>query len=385
LSGQDDAKVLRARAETRILHGDQEGWQSLVRALAADPRPTRVDAWEREDGPVLAALGADLGLGLRTPSYFSQALSHLRDHPPPSDPNRELTLAASAAGQVPEAAQAARLTEAVLRTATGTGDPALGRLLAELGEDGYRAEVLSLRSSVHGTRQESKIAAGARHQERGSDVPAVGPPVMRLRLPASWLAAHSAQADNVHLRELLDWATLNAELSPAADLEPDGYLILAGDIPKASGRADPAYRYCSNRAWALLPEPARASEWIAATGEEMGIPADLLTSEDALAALLTRPAVEIVAAKYYDVIGELGIQRPGLPPLPGWLERLDPVYAPPLNLATLARRIWDLRGRPSGSTNMEDWNLAQDLLHQFTEEAAFFHWKNRDSPYFDDP
>ena len=35
-----------------------------------------------------------------------------------------------------------------------------------------------------------------------------------------------------------------------------------------------------------------------------------------------------------------------------------------------------MRGRPAG-TSKDDWHMAERLLRQFTEEAAYFCWINR--------
>ncbi|GEM_PF-6362244 len=390
MTGPDDVKVLRETAQTRILSGDQkdqkEGWDLLARALCADPRPARVDVWEREDGPVLAALAAEQGRELEVPAEIAWLLSHLSDQPHPGNPVAELhraAMAAAVAGSLPQAAQAARLTEAVLRAATQAEGPELARLLDRVSdEDGYRTEALSL----HRFRQRAGHedgAATAIKRGPGSELSASSRPAVQLRLPASWLAADSGRARDVHKRELLDWARHSAELFPAADLEPAGYQILSGDTVRASGLIDPAFRYCSNRARALLPERSRASAWIAVTAHDVGIPADLLTGDDTLAVLLTRPAIEVIAAKYYQVISDLRIRRPAPPGTPSWLQSLDPVYAPPLTLQTLARRISDLHGRPAG-TSEDDWHMAERLLRQFTEEAAYFCWINRGRLLFGD-
>lgn len=47
-----------------------------------------------------------------------------------------------------------------------------------------------------------------------------------------------------------------------------------------------------------------------------------------------------------------------------------------------AYRCWELRGRPAGSA-LDDWLIAERLLHELIEEVAYFHWLNRGRPIGD--
>jgi hypothetical protein len=331
-AGPDDVKALHARAEALILGGDQAGWELLARALAADPRPAGFDVWEREDLPVLEALAASHGVRL-TPAHMGPALARLRARARGRDPVAELWLSARVA-TVTEARTAARLGEAALRAISGTPDPVLEELLDTLAdEDHLRAEVASLRLHIAAANGEDKQAADAASGNGAASAP--GQPIVRLRLPTSWLAGNIGQGAGPELRDLLAWARQRMELSEAKDLEPDGYQLLVGDEVQTSAHA------------VLAP-------W----------PADLAGGEHVLAALLTRPAAEVIAASYYQIVPEPG-------PLP-------------LTLPMLAHRSWELRGKPAGS-DVADWDVAKRVLRHFIAEDAYFLWEKRDRPLFRDP
>jgi Protein of unknown function (DUF2934) len=355
-AGPDNVKALHARAEAQILGGDQAGWELLARALAADPRPAGIDVWEREDCPVLEALAAGQGFKL-TPAHLEAALRQLRARARARDPVAELRLAAGTA-MVAEASAAAHLTEAALRASSGTADPALEQLLDTLStEDKLQAEAASLRRQIAAAKGQDGQVAEAPGGD--SEVPAPERPVVRLRLSASWLAGNADRGPDLELRQLLAWARQRTELSGAGDLEPDGYQLLVADEVRASGHVDLTLRYCPLGAMTLLPERIRMSPRIVAAGHDAGIPADLLDGEHELAALLTRPAAEVIAAQYYQLVIS--------PPVP------RPIR---LTVPALGYRCWELRGRPAGSAQA-DVHVARRVLHQFIAEDAYFRWEKR--------
>ena len=340
VAGPDNGRALHAMGEAQILGKNPAGWELLVRAIAQDPRPTSIDAWEREDRPVLAALAAEQGFTLESLNPPPE-ITHPRSRPHVSDPVTELR-AAAAATVLPGAAEAARFTEAAL---------------ARKGQDSHVGEVCGTGSS------DGSVSASDR-------------PSLRLRLPASWFVANtdSGNENRPRLRylpelpELLSWAGAEVELSGSDELEPDGYQILAGDKIYASGHVDPGRRYCPRDTLSLLPEGVRTSPRIDTTDQNARIPSDLLDSADTLAALLTRSAAEMIAEQYYDVAQQLGPAPPPIPPPP-------PVYQP-LTTDRLAYRRWELRRRPLGD-DQADWFGAERLRQQFISEAAYFEWVNR--------
>jgi tetratricopeptide (TPR) repeat protein len=348
VAGPNNGRALHAMGEAQILGKDPAGWELLVRAIAQDPRPTSIDAWEREDRPILAALAAERGFTLESLKP-PPAIMHPDARPHVSDPVAELR-AAAAAMVLPEAAEAARLTEAALQ--------------ARERQDSQAAEARGTRSS------DGKVSASDR-------------PPLRLRLPASWFAAStdSGHEDRPRLHylpelpELLWWAGPEVELSGSDELEPDGYQILAGDTIYASGHVDPRRRYCRRDTLSLLPEAVRTSPRIDTTDQDARIPSDLLDSSDTLAELLTRSAAEMIAEHYYEVAQKLGPAPPPIPPPP-------PVYQP-LTTDRLAYRRWELRRRPLGD-DWEDWIGAERLRQQLIREAAYFLWVNRDRWQGDD-
>lgn len=342
IAGPEDVKALQATAEARILGKDPAGWKLLAYAIAQDPRPTSIDAWEREDRPVLATLAAEQGFTLESLNPPPE-MKDLHTRPYVSDPVEELQ-AAAAATVLPEAAKAARFTEAALRARKG---------------------------------QDSQAARTRRTRSTGDGIPASNRPPLRLRLPASWFAASTGPGHlgptrlryAPELPELLTWAGLAVELSGSDDLEPGGYQIFAGDTIRASGHVDPSLRYCPCDTLSLLPEAVRTSPHIVTTDHGAGIPSDLLGSDDTLAALLTRSAAEVIAVQYYEIAQEPGSVPPPIPPPP-------PVYQP-LTTGSLAYRRWELRGKPSGD-DRADWFAAERLREQFIREAAYLLWVNRD-------
>ncbi len=348
VAGPDNGRALHAMGEAQILGKNPAGWALLLRAIAQDPRPTSIDAWEREDRPVLAALAAEQGFTLESLNPPSE-IKHPDTRPHLSDPVAELQ-AAAAATALSEAAEAARLTEAALQ--------------ASKGQDSQAAEARSTRNS-------------------GGTVPASDRPPLRLRLPTSWFATKtdSGQENRTRLRylpelrELLRWAGPEVELSESDELEPDGYQILAGDTIYASGHVDPRRRYCRCDTLSLLPEGIRTSPRIDTTGQDACIPSDLLDSGYTLTELLTRSATEMIAEQYYEVAQKLGPAPPPIPPPP-------PVYQP-LTTDRLAYRRWELRRRPLGD-DQADWIGAERLRQQFISEAAYFQWANRDGWHGDD-
>lgn len=330
-AGPDDVKAKRARAEAQILGGDQDAWKLLARALDADLRPTVIDVWEREDFPVLKALAAEHEVKL-TPAHLDLVLTRLRARQHAWDLAAELDLAAGTAA-VAEAGTAARLTKAALRAISGTLDPELEKLLETLAnEDHLPTEVASLRHYIATANEEDDDAAEA--ADGNGAVPAPERPTMQLRLPASWLAGTAIQGADPQLRNLLAWARQRMGLSGAEELEPDRYQLLVGDEVQASGHA------------VLGPQPTA-----------------LAGGEHELAALLTWPGAELIAARYYEQ------------PKPGPL---------PLTLHALAHRCWELRGKPPDS-DMPDWDTAKRVLRQFIAEDAYFLWKKRGAPLFRDP
>jgi hypothetical protein len=337
VAGPDNGRALHAMGEAQILGKNPAGWALLVRAIAQDPRPTSIDAWEREDRPVLAALAAERGFTLESLNPPT-TITPPDTRPHVSDPVAELQTAA-AATVLPEAAEAARLTEAAL---------------VRKGQDNHAAD-----------------ARGS-----GASVPASDRPSLRLRLPTSWFAANtdSGPENRPRLRylpelpELLSWAGAEVELSGSGELEPDGYQILACDKIYASGHVDPGRRYCPRDTLSLLPEGVRTSQRIDTTDQNARIPSDLLDSADTLAALLTRSAAEMIAEQCYEVAQKIGPAPPPIPPPP-------PVYQP-LTTDRLAYRRWELRRRPLGD-DQADWFGAERLRQQFISEGAYFQWVNR--------
>lgn len=365
VTGPDDMKGLRAQAETRILGNDAAGLELLARALAGDPRPTGIDVWEREDRPVLESLAALQGVELRLGS-LEPILIRMRARAHANDPAAELRRAARAASGIPLADKAARLTQAVLQASLEPTDLGLAQLLDTL-KDELPAEVASLRRQIALGEEPGGLAA--KPYRGGSpypEVPAPELPVMRLRLPASWFAETVGGGTDTKLRELLAWAGPRARVSEADDLEPDGYQLLVNDEVTASGYVDPALRYCPRDGLALLPERIRTDPRVV-SGRDAGIPSDLLDREYDLAALLTRPAAEVIAAQYYQTARRLPVPPPRLIPLA--------VYA-------LAQRSWELRGKPAGS-EQADWDVAERVFHHFITEDAYFRWEKRQWPFGD--
>jgi hypothetical protein len=342
VAGPNNGRALHAMGEAQILGKDPAGWDLLARAIAQDPRPTSIDAWEREDLPVLAALAAERGFTLESLKP-PPAIMHPDARPHVSDPVAELR-AAAAATVLPQAAEAARLTEAALQ--------------ARQRPDSQAAQARGTRNS------DSRVSASDR-------------PPLRLRLPASWFAAStdSGHEDRprVHylpeLPELLWWAGPEVELSGSDELEPDGYQILAGDTIYASGHVDPRRRYCRRDTLSLLPEGIRTSPHIDTTDQDARIPSDLLDNGDTLAALLTRSAAEMIAEHYYEVAQKLGPAPPPIPPPPQVYQLLT--------TDRLAYRRWELRRRPLGD-DWADWIGAERLQQQFIREAAYLLWVSRD-------
>jgi len=295
-AGQQDYRTQYARAEARLLGGYQDGWDLLTQALAADSRPAALDVWEREELPVLAALTRDRGVPLKPPAGLESAVRELRDKAHPGKPVAELRLAEEAAGD--EAGEAADLIEAALLTPVPDDLPA---------------------RPSHG---------------RAASEPLSEPPVLELRLPASWLAKAEPSLDT----ELRQWAAgKKIKLSGAEDLKPDRYQLLAGGKVRADGPLGPG---------------------CAAT------PADLLTGKHRLAVLLTWPAAEVIAAAYYLVTPTRSLV--------------------PVTVSWLAHRSWELRGKPTGS-DRTDWDVAEAVFHQFVAEHAYFRWEKRHGPLFGDP
>ena len=356
-AGPDDFRVLYARAEAQILGGDEAGWDVLAAAIAADPRPTAGDVWEREELPVLAALAVGRGVKLVPPTRLGPVLAQSRTRGRTGDPLAELRLAARTATLL-EGRTAALLTEAVLRAISGTANPELEKCLDTLAdEDHLPAEVASLRRHIAAANDRDDEVAVAASGE--GEAPASESPVVRLRLPASWLARYAEPT----LRELLDWARRRTELSGSSDLEPDGYQLLAGDKVQASGNTDLTLRYCPGEAIAALPDRMGGDSRIVVSGTGASIPADLLDDRHELAVLLTWPAAEVIAARYYE------IAHPRLLPL---------------TLRVLAHRSWELRGKPARSEAV-DRHVARRVLRQFIAEDAYFLWRKRDQPLFRDP
>ena len=360
-AGPDDFRVLYAQAEAQILGGVQAGWDVLADALAADPRPAASDVWEREELPVLAALAIGRKVKLMPPTHLDSVLEQSRTRGRTGDPMTELHLAARTA-TIPEGRTAARLTEAALRAISGTADPDLEKLLHTLAdEDHLPAQVASLRHHIAAANGQDDQAARAASSD--SETPAPEPPVVQLRLPASWLARDARQDAEPRLRELLTWARPRTELFGSSDLEPDGYELLADGKVQASGNADLTLRYCPRGALAALPDRIGKNSRIVVPGSNASIPADLLDDRHDLAVLLTWPAAEVIAAEYYEIV------RPRLLPL---------------TLRRLAYRSWKLRGKPAGSA-AADWHVARRVLHQFIAEDAYFLWQKRRQPLFRDP
>jgi tetratricopeptide (TPR) repeat protein len=394
-AGPGDVTGLRALGETLVLREDQAGWTLLAQALATDPLPAALGAWERVERPVLTALAADQGAELPV-ARLDLALRNLPARPHVSDPITELRRAAAAPAAPAVAPRAARLTEAALRAVAGAADQALHELVGELAAgDGLRAEAESLRRHVTGQPGRPRDGDAAARPPRiegdraAAAAAAAAPPLLMLRLPTSWLA-DPGQGDQLLMRYVpvprpgRPWVTPDAQVSAGDDLEPDGYQILADGTLWSSGHVDPRLRYCPDEALALLAEQVRTSRRIVATQYGRGLPPDVLEGDHGLAALLTLSAAEVVALRYRDAASDLGVQ---LTP-PGDDSRLaagpdtGPRSAdlpPPLSTHALAHRIWEMRGGDA----LDNWDVAQHLRHQLIAEAAYLHWIDRGRPFGD--
>ena len=160
------------------------------------------------------------------------------------------------------------------------------------------------------------------------------PPLMELRLPPSWLADARLNLNG----ELREWAAgKGVKLSKAEDLEPGRYQLLVGGNVRVDDTVGPGR---------------------AATA------AELLAGEHRLVALLTRPAVEVIAIACYQV--------------------MPPRAQIPVTVRQLARRSWELRGKPAG-TDLADWEVGESAFHRFVAERAYFRWEVRGRPLFCDP
>ena len=153
VAGPDNGRALHAMGEAQILGKNPAGW------AAARPRhcPGSAANQHRRMGhgkivPVLAALAAEQGFTLESLNPPT-TITPPDTRPHVSDPVAELQTAA-AATVLPEAAEAARLTEAAL---------------VRKGQDNHAAD-----------------ARGS-----GASVPASDRPSLRLRLPTSWFAANT--------------------------------------------------------------------------------------------------------------------------------------------------------------------------------------------------
>jgi len=296
-AGPDDFRGQYALAESRLLAGEQDGWDTLTRAIAADPRPAALDVWEWEELPVLAALARDRGVRLRPPADLESAVLELRSEAHPGDPVAELRLAAEQAAS-DEAGEAADLIEAALLVPVPDSKPA--------------------RPS---------------HGQPASE-PLSEPPVIELRLPTSWLANAGLSLAG----ELREWAAgKKMKLSTAEDLKPGTYQLLIGDKIRVDDPLGPG---------------------------DAATPAELLAGERRLAALLTQPAIEVITMACYQ-----------LTPPPG------PI---PVTVRQLARRSWELRGKPAG-TDLADWDVGESVFHQFVAEHAYFRWEKEGRLLFGDP
>ena len=409
-AGPGDVRARKVMGETRLLAEDHTGWELLARALAEDPQPTAIGAWEQEERPVLNTLAAARGIELEF-ARLDRNMRRVRTRPHPGDPMAELRRTATVSTDFPQAAKAARLTEAALRATAGGDDQKLEDLLHRLAtEDGLAAEVESLRRNIARPKAQGSKAARARGRESVCDRTAPDNlPVLQLRLPASWLAQY-VNPGREHqllvryvpwLRKQRPWGVPHVQVVAGDDLEPDRYQILDGR-PMSDGHVDLVLRYCPGDTLPLLPTRVRTDPRTVERDYGLDVPDDVLDGDRGLTALLTISAAEAVALLYADAARALDIplttpgddqlrsgkggNRPGAANLQLTMSVNELAYRrwkPTLNVRELAHRRWEMRGRPQGSPRdaVADWNAAQRLHHQLIAEVAYLGWVNRGRPF----
>ena len=395
-AGPGDVRALHVMGETRLLAGDHTGWELLASALAEDPQPAAIDAWEQQERHVLDTLTAARGIDLELARPDRKMRSvHTRPHP--GDSMAELRQLTAMPATSSEAAKAARLTEAVLRAAAGPVDQELEDLLLRLAaEDELAAEAESLRRYAAGPEAKDSEAAENHESADGQGAPD-DLPVLLLRLPTSWLPEyadpgreHQLLVRYVPVLRQRTRVAPHMQVAAGDELEPDGYQILARGTLLSGGRVDPGLRYGPVDALPLLPERVRTDPRTVTRDYGLDVPADVLGSDRGLTTLLTISAAEVVALLYADAVRAHGMPftAPGAEP-----PRSDEdhtrseaaVMQATLHVNELAFHRWEMRGRPVESLRdaVADWKAAQRLRHQLTERVAHSRWIDRGRPLWD--
>ena len=394
-AGPGDVRALHVMGETRLLAGDHTGWELLARALAEDPQPAAIDAWEQQERPVLDALTAARGIDFEL-ARLDRTMGSVHTRPHPGDSMAELRQLAATPATASEAAKAARLTEAALRAAAPVDQEVEDLLVRLAAEDELAPEAESLRRHAAGPEAQDSGAAGDHGSADGQDVPD-DLPVLRLRLPGSWLheyaypgREHQLLVRYVPVLRQRTLAAPHVQVEAGDELEPDGYQILARSTLLSGGRVDPGLRYGPLDAQPLLPERVRTDPRTVTRDYGLDVAADVPGSDRGLTTLLTISAAEVVALLYADAVRAHGIlfTAPGTEP-----PRSDDdhtrseaaVMQATLHTHELAFHRWEMRGRPAQSLRdaVADWNAAQRVRHQLTERVAYYRWIDRGRPLWE--
>ncbi len=394
-AGPDDVKARQVMGETRLLAGDQTGWELLASGLAEDSQPKAIEEWNKQERPVLDALAAAMGIDLEFDRLYQQ-IGRVRTGSHPGGSVAELRRMADMPTASFEAAKAARLTEAALRATGAVVQKPEDLLLRLAAEDELPAEAESLRRYSAGREAQDAGAAGGHESADGQDAPD-DLPVLLLRLPASWLREyaepgreHQLLVRYVPALRQRKRAVPQMQVAAGDELEPDGYQILARGTLLSGGRVDPGVRYGPVHALPLLPERVRTDPRTVTRDYGLDVPAGVPGSDRGLTTLLTISAAEVVALLYADAVRSHGIlyTAPDDEP-PRWDEYRTrseaAVMQATLNVNELAFHRWEMRGRPAGSQRDADadWDAAQSLRHRLTERVAYFHWVERGQPFWD--
>ena len=358
--GPGDAKALHVMGETRLLAGDHTGWELLASALAEDPQPAAIDAWEWQERHVLDTLTAARGIDLEL-ARLDRKMRSVHTCPHPGDSMAELRQLTAMPATSFEAAKAARLTEVVLRAAAEPVDQELEDLLLGLAaEDELAAEAESLRRYAAGPEAQDSGAAGDHESADGQGAPD-DLPLLLLRLPASWLPEYADPGREhqllVRYVPVLRKRTLvvpHVQVAAGDELEPGGYQILARGTLLSGGRVDPGLRYGPIDTLPLLPERLRTDPRTVTRDYGLDVPADVPGSDRGLTALLTISAAEVVALLYADAVRAHSIPftAPSAEPPRSDKDHTRSeaaVMQAMLHVHELAFHRWEMRGRPAGS------------------------------------
>ena len=144
LAGDRDDEANDEVGQALVLTGDSSGWEFIADSISRSPTRNKLAGWEQVTRPVLQALVAAHGLAPLDFSILEPTLSTVRqglDHS--ATPVAELRNAEDQAGDIPVAAYAAVLTEAVLESVDVADVADLERVLQPLTT--FPAEAAALR------------------------------------------------------------------------------------------------------------------------------------------------------------------------------------------------------------------------------------------------